>query len=57
MVFSGDFLLKEISIQQKMWKLHNWVKIQIYKNIYQTTSLVQTREIGVVELMYKRLGS
>lgn len=57
MVFSGDFLLKEISIQQKMWKLHNWVKIQIYKNIYPTTSLVQTREIGVVELMYKRLGS
>lgn len=57
MVFSGDFLLKVISIQQKMWKLHNWVKIQIYKNIYPTTSLVQTREIVVVELMYKRLGS
>lgn len=57
MVFSGDFFLKEISIQQKMWKLHNWVKIQVYENIYPTTSLVQTREIGVVELMYKRLGS
>lgn len=56
MKFSGDFCLNKF--QFNIWKLNTWVKNMFIKNLtpfyYQTTSLVQTRDIGFVELMYKR---